>query len=54
MLGQPGVITAAEINIETGSAYPISRPPYRMDSIKSKAINDAVCELLEMGIVRLS
>ena len=54
MLGQPGMTTAAEISIETGSAYPISRPPYRQDSIKSKAMDDAVCELLELGIVRFS
>ena len=52
MLDQPGVTTAAEISIETGSAYPISRPPYRLDSIKSKAMDDAVRELLELGVVR--
>ena len=33
MLGQPGVTTAAEISIETGSAYSISLPPYVLDSM---------------------
>ena len=54
MQGQPGLTRAAEISIETGSAYSISRPPYRLDSVKSKAMDDAVHELLEMGIVRPS
>ena len=52
MQGQPRLTRAAEISIETGSAYPISWPPYRLDSVKLKAMDDAVRELLEMGIVR--
>ena len=54
MQGQPELTRAAEISIETGSAYPISWPPYRLDSVKSKAMDDAVRELLEMGILRPS
>ena len=54
MQGQPGLTRAAEISIETGSAHPISRPPYRLDSVKSKAMDDAVRELLGIGIVRPS
>ena len=54
MQGQPGLTRAAEISIETGSAYPISWPPYRLDSVKLKAMDDAFRELLEMGIVRPS
>ena len=51
---QPEVTVVAQTSIETGSAYPFSRPPYRLDSIKSKSMNYSVCEQLEMGIVRPS
>ena len=54
MHGKPGLTAEAEIQIEMGSAYPISRPPYRLYAVKSKAMDDAVRELLELGIVRPS
>ena len=41
MHGKPGLTAEAEIRIETGCAYPISRPPYRLDAVKSKAMDDA-------------
>ena len=45
----------AGIQIETGSAYHnISRPPYTLDVVESKAMDNTVRELLELGIVRPS
>ena len=51
---KPGLTSKTSISIETGTAYPISRPPYRLDAKRSALIKEAVLELLELGIVRLS
>ena len=51
---KPGLTTKASISIEIGTAYPISRPPYRLDAKRPALMKEAVREPLELGIVRQS
>ena len=48
---KPRLTSKARISIETGTAYSISRPPYRLDAKRSALMKEAVRELLELGIL---
>ena len=51
---KPGLTRKASISIEMGTAYPISRPPYRLDAKRPTLMKEAVLEPLELEIVRPS
>ncbi len=51
---KPGCAVGLEIQIETGDAYPLSQPPYRMPANKQKELEVEVKILLENGLIRPS
>ena len=53
LIGQ-GCASEAEIKLETGNAYPISWPPYRLDLRKLQVMNEEIKKLLEIGVIRPS
>ena len=53
LIGQ-GCAREAEIKLEIGDAYPISRPPYRLDPRKLQVMNEEIKKLLEIGVIRPS
>ena len=51
---EPGRTTAATIRIETGSAYPIHLPAYRVSPYKLLCLEEEVKRLLETGLIQPS